>query len=134
MMANMLAFAETRSGELRRASFEAVTAARAAADAAGGAVHAFVAGATGVSALAPRLAAYGADLLLVLEHAAFANYNPEALTATIAARLGAGTYRAAFFCASAQGKDLAPRVAARCRVPLLGDVTEFSVAGDAATA
>ena len=133
-MTNFFAFAESRDGELRRVAFEAVSAARASADAAGGHVHAMLAGAAGIAALAPKLAACGADTVLVLEHASFANYNPEALAATIAARLAVPGYRAAFFSASAQGRDLAPRVAAKCRLPLLSDVTDYTLAPDSVTA
>ena len=126
-MANVFAFAESRGGELRRAGLEAVTAARAVADATGGQVHAMIAGAPGIAAQAAKLAAHGADVVLLLEHAGFANYNPEVLAATIAARIGGGGYRAAFFSASAQGKDLTPRVAAKAKLPMAGDVTEYTV-------
>jgi electron transfer flavoprotein alpha subunit len=129
-MTNVFAFAESRGGELRRAGLEAVTAARAVADSTGGQVHAMIAGAPGIAAQAAKLAAHGADVVLVLEHAGFANYNPEALAATIAARIGGGGYRAAFFSASAQGKDLTPRVAAKAKLPMAGDVTEFTMSGD----
>src|SRR5690349_10407038 len=112
-MANIFAFAETRGGELRKAGLETVTAARTLADATGGGeVHAMVAGAS-VQAFAPRLAEHGADLVLAVEHAALAQYNAESLAATIADRIKAGGYRAAIFSASAQGRDLAPRVAAK---------------------
>ena len=130
---NVFAFAESRSGELRRAALEAVTAARGVADSTGGQVHAMLAGGPGVGALAAKLASCGADVVLVLENPGFANYNPEALAATVAARLSAGGYRAAFFIASAQGRDLAPRVAAKCQLPIAADVTEFSVGADAVT-
>jgi len=130
---NVFAFAESRSGELRRAALEAVTAARGVADSTGGQVHAMLAGGPGIAAHAAKLAACGADVVLMLEHPGFANYNPEALAATIAARLSTGGYRAAFFIASAQGRDLAPRVAAKCQLPIAADVTEFSVGADAVT-
>ncbi len=129
-MAHVFAFAESRGGELRRAGLEAVTAARAVADSTGGQVHAMIAGAPGIAAQAAKLAAHGADVVLLLEHAGFANYNPEALAATIAARIGGGGYRAAFFSASAQGKDLTPRVAAKAKLPMAGDVTEYTVVGE----
>jgi electron transfer flavoprotein alpha subunit len=128
---NVFAFAESRGGELRRAALEAVTAARGVADSTGGQVHAMLAGAPGIGALAPKLAACGADVVIVVENAGLANYNPEALAATVAARLASGAYRAAFFVASAQGRDLAPRVAAKCQLPIASDVTEFAVSGDA---
>ncbi len=128
---NVFAFAESRGGELRRAALEAVTAARGVADSTGGQVHAMVVGAPGVGALAGKLAAAGADVVLVVENVGLTNYNPEAVAATVAARLTSGAYRAAFFVASAQGRDLAPRVAAKCQLPIASDVTEFSVSGDA---
>ncbi len=133
MASNIFAFAESRGGELRRAALEAVTAARGVADATGGQVHAMLAGDAGIGAHAAKLGAAGADVVLVLENPAFGNYNPEALAATIAARLSTGGYRAAFFVSSAQGRDLAPRVAAKCALPLAVDVTEFTVGGDSAT-
>ena len=50
-MANSFAFAELRAGSPRKVAFEAVTAARAAADATGGGeVHALVLGGPGASA------------------------------------------------------------------------------------
>jgi len=131
-MANILAFAETRLGELRRAGLETISAARQVADSTGGQVHAVLVGAPGIGQFAARCAAHGADVVLVLEHDAFANYNPEAIVATLAQRLGSG-YRAAFFAASAQGHDLVARVAAKLKVAYASDVTEFAFAGDRVT-
>jgi len=72
MANNILAFAESRGGDLRKAAYEAVTAARALADATGGEVHAVVAGPSGIAAKAGALGTYGADVVTVVEHAAFA--------------------------------------------------------------
>lgn len=127
---NVFAFAETRFGALRGVALEAVTAARQIADQTGGQVHAMIAGAPGVAQHAATLARYGADVVLVLEHDGFTHYNPEALTATIVARLQSG-YRAAFFSASAQGHDLTARVAAAAGKSYASDVTSFALAGDA---
>ena len=130
-MANhVLAFAEVRGGEPRKVAFEAVTAARALADTAGGEVHAVLAGAPGVAAKAESLGAYGADVVVVVEHATFADYNPDALAALVAERVKSGGYRAVVFSASAQGKDLAPRVAAKLGVPLAADLTTVQLTGD----
>ena len=131
-MSNILAFAETRLGVMRRAALEAVTAARQVADQTGGQVHAVLAGARGIGEHAAKLGAHGADVVLVLEHDGFTHYNPEALAATLAARLGNG-YRAAFFAASAQGHDLVARTAAAMGLPYASDVTEFTVTADACT-
>jgi len=130
-MPHVLVFAETRGGELRKVAFEAVTAARQLATQIGGDVHAVVAGAPGVGGNATALAEHGADVVYVCEHGALANYNAEACAALVAERAGAGDYRAVVFAASAQGKDLAPRTAARMRTTIATDVTSFRVDGDA---
>ena len=134
-MANTFAYAEVRSGELRKVAFEAVTAARQAADASGGGeVHALVLGAPGIAARAAELGRYGADVVTVVEHAGLERYAPEAAAATASERIKAGGYRAAFFAASAQGRDLAPRVAARLGVPLASDIVAFELQDDAVLA
>jgi electron transfer flavoprotein alpha subunit len=134
-MANTFAYAESRGGELRKVAFEAVTAARQAADQTGGGeVHALLVGGPGIGAKAEALGRYGADLVTVVEHAGLARYNPEAVAATAAERIRAGGYRAAFFPASAEGRDLAPRVAAALDLSLASDATGFGFEGDALVA
>jgi electron transfer flavoprotein alpha subunit len=131
-MANIFAFAESRGGALRRVAFEAVSAARALADASGGGeVHALLAGAPGIASRAAELGKYGADVVIVVEHPGLVNANAESLAATAAARIQSGGYRAAIFSASAQGRDLAPRVAAKLGVSMAADVIAFELAGDA---
>jgi electron transfer flavoprotein alpha subunit len=134
-MANIFAFAEARGGELRKAALESVSAARQLADASGGGeVHVLLAGAPGIAAKAEQLAQHGADVVIVVEHAGFAQYNPEATAAVAAERLRGGAYRAAVFIASAQGRDLAPRVAAKLGVGLVSDATTVELRGDALVA
>ena len=134
-MATTFAFAESRDGNLRKVAFETVTAARVAAEASGGGeVHALLMGAAGIAAKATELGRYGADVVFVVEHEGLVRYNPEAFAATAAERLRAGGYRAAFFPASAQGRDLAPRAAAALGVSLASDVTDFDLQGDAVIA
>jgi electron transfer flavoprotein alpha subunit len=130
-MPHVLVFAETRGGELRKVALEAVAAARQLATEIGGEVHAVVAGAFGVGGNAPALAEHGVDIVFVCEHPALANYNAEACAALVAERVQAGDYRAVVFAASAQGKDLAPRTAAKLRTTVASDVTSFQLDGDA---
>ncbi|MBX6333565.1 MAG: electron transfer flavoprotein subunit alpha/FixB family protein [Gemmatimonadaceae bacterium] len=131
-MANVLAFAETRGAELRKVALEAVTAARQLADATGGGeVHALLMGAPGIASHAAALGAHGADVVLVVEHPGLALYSPEVAAATAAERTRSGGYRAAIFSASARGKDLAPRVAAKLGVSMASDVTSLEPNGDA---
>jgi electron transfer flavoprotein alpha subunit len=131
--ANVLVFAESRGAELRKVALEVVTAGRAFADAIGGGeVHALLAGAPGpqgFAAKAAQLGKFGADLVLVCEHAGFARYARESIAATVAERARGG-YRAVLLPFSAQGRDLGPRVAARLDAPIVSDVIEFAVSGD----
>jgi len=133
-MANTFAFAESRGGELRKVALESVAAAVQAANSTGGGeVTALLIGAPGIASKAPALAKAGADKVIVVEHAGLERYSPEVFAATAAAQIKAGGFRAAFFSASAQGKDLAPRVAAALGVSLASDLTEFTLSGDVLT-
>ncbi|HVD61576.1 MAG TPA: electron transfer flavoprotein subunit alpha/FixB family protein, partial [Gemmatimonadaceae bacterium] len=59
--------------------------------------------------------------------------NPEATAALAAEKIKGGGYRAAVFTTSAQGRDLAPRVAAKLGVSLVTDVIGVELAGDVLT-
>lgn len=129
----ILVFAESRGVELRKVALEAVTAGRALADALGGGeVHALLAGPPGVAAKAAQLGRHGADVVLVCEHAGLATFAREAIAATLTERARGG-YRVVMLPFSAQGRDLAPRLAARLDAPLASDVTDISASGDSIT-
>jgi electron transfer flavoprotein alpha subunit len=120
----ILVFAESRGTSLRKAAFEALTAARSLGDE----VHALVVGPSGIAAAAPALGAYGAKKVFVCEHAGFAQYNPEATAALVAERMKG--YRLGMFVSTAQGRDLSPRVAAKLGVAFAPDVTSVKIEGD----
>jgi electron transfer flavoprotein alpha subunit len=133
-MPAFLAFAESRGGDLRKVALETVTAARQAADSSGGGeVHAMLIGGPGISVRSETLGSHGADVVVVVEHPGLERYNPEAFAATVAQRMRSGDYRAGFFSASAQGRDLAPRVAAKLGVSLASDATGFELRGNEVT-
>lgn len=129
-MSNVLAILEQRDGSLRKVSHEVVTGARRLADALGGEVHALVCGAGPVSGV-DAAGRHGADKVVTATNAAFGQYAPEGYARTIAERAQAGGYGAVVCAASAQGKDLAPRIAARLGVALAADITDVSVDGGA---
>ncbi|MGH7604762.1 MAG: electron transfer flavoprotein subunit alpha/FixB family protein [Gemmatimonadaceae bacterium] len=130
-MANVFAFAESRGAEIRKVGVETVTAARMLADKSGGGeVHALVLGPPGIASKAAQLGQYGADVVAVVEHPSLANYSPEVAAATAADRIKSGAFRAAIFTTTAQGRDLAPRVAARIGVGVVTDVISFELEGD----
>ncbi|MGH7538036.1 MAG: electron transfer flavoprotein subunit alpha/FixB family protein, partial [Gemmatimonadales bacterium] len=125
-MTNVLAVLEQRDGTLRKVSHEVVTGARRLADALGGTVDALALAAGSVKG-ADRLGGVGADRVITLTNSAFAMYAPEGYSRVLADRAKAGGYAAVVFAASATGKGLAPRVAARLDVPLAQDVTDVAV-------
>jgi electron transfer flavoprotein alpha subunit len=106
---------------------ETVTAARRLADDLGASVDVLVLGPPGVADAAGRLAEYGADRILVAEDEAFDVYAPEAALRALGSIVGDGGCEAVLFPATARGKDLAPRAAARLGRPLATEVTDVSV-------
>jgi len=131
-VSHVLAVLEQRDGRLRKVSHEVVTGARRLADALGGEVHALVCAAGAVSGT-DAAGRCGADKVITATHAGFAQYAPEGYARGVVerARSGGGGYGAVLFAASAQGKDLAPRVAAKLGVALAADVTDLTVEGGA---
>jgi electron transfer flavoprotein alpha subunit len=128
-MANILAVVEQRDGALRRISAEVVTAAKQVADATGGEVHAVIVGADGAVVGAAGLGRNGAARVVQVEGDGLARYVPEAYATVVSDLAREGNYYAVLFGASAQGRDLAPRVAARLDVPLAGDATGLDMEG-----
>jgi len=115
-----LAVLEQRDGALRKISFEVVTGAQRL----GQPVEAVVCG-TGAVQGADQVAKFGADKIVTLTNPAFARYAPEACAQALAERAKHGGYRAIVFVASATGRDLAPRVAAKLGVAVAADLTDL---------
>lgn len=127
MADEVLVVAEQRDGALRKVSYETVAAGRGL----GGATDALVLAAGPVEGTA-GLRDQGADRVLTATHADFGRYNPDGYAATIAAL--AGDYAAVVFAATATGRDLAPRVAARLNVGCASDVIALAREGGAVIA
>jgi electron transfer flavoprotein alpha subunit len=125
-MTTILAVLEQRDGALRKVSHEVLSAARQLADQLGGTVDALICG-SGPVAGADQLGRFGADRVLLATHPDFARYNPDGIAATAAA--AAAGHAVVLFSATATGRDLAPRVAARLGVGLATDVTALAVEG-----
>ncbi|HXQ28212.1 MAG TPA: electron transfer flavoprotein subunit alpha/FixB family protein [Gemmatimonadales bacterium] len=120
-MTAVLAVLEQREGTLRSVSREVVTGSRHLAGPAGR-VDSLVLAAGAVSGL-DRLGDFGADAVLVRTHPAFERYAPES-AAHVISQAASGNYDAVVLGATATGRDLGARVAAKLRVPLAADVTE----------
>jgi len=119
-----LAVLEQRDGVLRKISYEVVTAAQRL----GGAVEAVVCAAGPVQG-ADQAAKFGADKIVTLTNPAFAKYAPEACAQALAERAKQGGHSSIVFAASATGKDLAPRVAAKLGVSVAADLTDLGTDG-----
>jgi electron transfer flavoprotein alpha subunit len=126
-VAKVLVVAEQREGKLRGVSGEAVSAAASVAPELGGGVDALVIGAAGLSGEAGALGDFGADRILVAEHEALGRYGAERYASVVRSVVEEGDYAAVVFVATAQGKDLAPRVAAGIGASLAADVTALTV-------
>jgi electron transfer flavoprotein alpha subunit len=126
-MANVLAVLEQRGGALKKVSSETLTVARRVADGLGGEVHALVIGGSGVSG--EGAGTYGADRVLVASDDALALYQADRYAAAVAAQAGAAGYEVVVVAATAMGRDLAPRIAARLGCALAADVTDVRFDG-----
>ncbi|MDT8341587.1 MAG: electron transfer flavoprotein subunit alpha/FixB family protein [Longimicrobiales bacterium] len=121
-MSNILAVVEQRDGQVRGVGREVLSAAAAAAESLGAAADALLLGER-AAADAAALGHYGAGTVKLALHPGLGAYSPERYARVVADVVTAGGYGAVFFGATAQGKDLAPRVAALLDVPLASDVT-----------
>jgi electron transfer flavoprotein alpha subunit len=128
-MTAILAVLEQRDGALRKFSYEVVTAAQRL----GGTVEAVVC-ASGAVQGTDQVGKFGADRVITLTNPSFAKYDPEGCAHALAERARQGGYQAVVFVASATGKDLAPRVAAKLGVALAADLTELAAEGGAIVA
>ncbi|HET7276259.1 MAG TPA: electron transfer flavoprotein subunit alpha/FixB family protein [Longimicrobiaceae bacterium] len=133
-MSSIFAFAEARDGKIRKVAFEVVTAARRLADETGGEVHAVILGGPGLEDDAAELGKYGADRIVIGESEAFVHYSAEGYTNAVVDFLKANDCDVALFPASAMGKDLAPRVAAKMGVGYAAECTAIESDGDSVKA
>jgi len=128
-MNGIVVFAERRDGRLKRPALEALGVARRLADAEGAPVEALVLG-PGAAADAPELAAHGADRVVALEAPEVALYAPQLYAACLADLVTASQARLALLPATALGRDLGPRAAARLRTACASDLVELDLDPD----
>jgi electron transfer flavoprotein alpha subunit len=128
-MSKVLAVVEQRGGSLRGTAREVMTAAATLASDLGSEAHALILGGPGVTAAAGELGSYGAAAIQVVEDPALEDYHPDGYPQVVTRVIREGGYGVVLFAASAQGKDLSPRVAAHLDVPLATDATGLSVQG-----
>jgi electron transfer flavoprotein alpha subunit len=123
-MATIVTFAEVRDGKVRRPSLEAVSEARRLAQPLGASVQSVLIG-QGVAPLAAEVASYGADRVHVFDDAELAAYATESFARALAQVIASEKPTVVLVPATAMGKDLAPRVAARVGAGLVSDVVKL---------
>lgn len=126
-MSKVLAVVEQRDGTLRGTGREVVSAAADLAADLGGTAEALLLGGSGVESVASDLGRWGAETIHVVSHDALSGYDPDGYARVTSRIVSEGEFHVVLFAASAQGKDLAPRVAAHLDVPLAGDATGLEV-------
>ena len=120
-MGGVLAVLEQREGALKSVSQETLTAARGLADQLGTTVEALVVGPAGVDVSSAGV--FGADSVAQVSDEGLALYQPSAYAKAAVDRVNGQEHQAVVIAATAMGKDLAPRIAARLDCPLAVEVT-----------
>ena len=118
----VLVIAEHDNTQIKGATLNTVTAAKAV----GGDVHVLVAGANCAAAAAAAAQVAGVAKVLLADGVAFADNLAENLAAQVLAV--AGSYSHIFFPATASGKNVSPRVAAKLDVAQISEITKVVAA------
>ena len=126
---NVLVIAEQRDGVLKKVAFEMLGTGAELAAALGGGVEAALLG-SGLDGMPDILAQYGATQVYVADDEGLAAYSSEGYTDTLAALVSQIEPAIILVGATAMGKDLAPRLAARLGVGLASDCTALEIDGE----
>jgi len=119
-------FMETRDGKIKKSSLEALSEAKRRAGEMGFETAAVLVGGA-VADLVPSAFALGAAKVYLIENNIFADYSSQAYGLALAEFVGEVKPAALFFAATAMGRDLAPRVAARLGAGLASDCVKIAV-------
>jgi electron transfer flavoprotein alpha subunit len=121
-MPGVLVFCEVQDGKLKKASREALSIGRTLAGAAGGELTAFAAD----RAVADDAGRYGAKKLFVTNAG---GYNTETYTAAMQAAIAQSSPSIVLLGGTSNGRDLAPRLAARLNAGVASDVDRLEWTG-----
>jgi electron transfer flavoprotein alpha subunit len=119
-------YLEVRDGKIKKSSLEALSEAKRRSGELGVEAAAVLIG-SAVAGLAPGAHALGASKVYVIENNVFADYSSQAYAIALAGFAAEAKPSALFFAATAMGKDLAPRAAARLGAALASDCTKIAV-------
>ncbi len=125
-MPNVLIYGEIKAGKLKKSAFELASEGRKLADKLGGSLEAVMAGAQSEQ-YASELAKYGVDKVYVLDSADLETYNSEYYAQALAQVINDKKPEIVLLGHSMQGKDLAPRLAAKLGVAVIADCIGFEL-------
>jgi electron transfer flavoprotein alpha subunit len=120
-MPGVLVFVELKDGKLKKASREALSIGRKLAAQSGGDLTALAAGSDAAAAV-EESARFGAKKVFVASNAAFDAYNTESFTGLLQSVIADAQPSVVLFAGSSNGRDIAPRLAARLNVGVASDV------------
>lgn len=120
MSKNIIVLGETRDGQLRNVTFEAIAAGKTMAQ--GGEVIGVVIG-DSVQSLAQELIYYGADRVLIVEDEKLAHYTSDGYAQALQAVIDQEQPEGIVMGHTALGKDLSPKIAAKLDAGLVSDAT-----------
>lgn len=125
----VLVYIEQRSNEVQNVSLELLGKGRKIADELGVQLIAALIG-KDIKHHADLLVAYGADKVLVMDHADLDTYMTEPYTQAMTQAVQAEKPEIVLFGATSIGRDLAPRVSARLATGLTADCTSLEISED----
>ncbi len=127
-MSKVLIYGEIKEGKLKKTAFELASEGRKIADSLGGDLGAVVIGSQGEQ-LAPELAQYGVDTVYVVEAPELEAYNSEYFAQALAHVVKEKQAEIVLISHTMQGKDLAPRAAAKLGISSVSDCIAFELDG-----
>ena len=129
MPQGILAFTEQVDGTFKKISFEAISTAQQIAEKLGGPTIAAVMG-SGIMSIVGQAAEYGAERILVADHAGLKDGLVDAFVQAAAQLVQKADPAVVVIGATALGKDIAARLSARLNAPLAMDCVDVRVDGD----
>jgi electron transfer flavoprotein alpha subunit len=119
-------FAEQHGGQLKDTPIELMSKARRLADTLGVKLAAAVLG-NGVSSLTTKLIHYGADKVYLVEHPLLRAYQTNSYAKVMCDLIGKYEPQIVLYGATANGRDLAPRIASAAKAGLTADCTDLQI-------
>jgi electron transfer flavoprotein alpha subunit len=125
-MSNIVVFLEQREGKLKKASLEAISEGRRLTDKTGGKLIGILIGHS-ISSLTDAISHFAPDKLYIADNPILEKYSTDAYVSLFATVIEKEDPSIILFPATAMGKDLSPRIAARLKTGLATDCTGLDI-------